>query len=153
AGRVYPGRAIGAALIAMDVTPDFSYTRPLRDTKLLFVHRRLADGDLYFVDNRGSRVEAVETTFRVQGKAPEIWHPDTGAIEAASYRIDDYQTTVPLRLDPYETVFVVFRKPAGELSRTLRKAVETPIAAVAGPWEVAFQPDRGAPAKISLDRL
>src|SRR5437667_247602 len=113
----------------------------------------MADGDLYFVDNRGNRVEEVETTYRVQGKAAEIWHPDTGAIEPASYRVDDYQTTVSLRLDPYETVFVVFRKPARERSRTVPRAVEMPLATIEGPWPVRFQPDRGAPPQITFDRL
>jgi hypothetical protein len=65
----------------------------------------------------------------------------------------DGRTTVPLRLDPYGTVFVVFRKPTGERSRALPAVVETPIAAVEGAWEVTFQPDRGAPAKVTLDQL
>jgi hypothetical protein len=31
--------------------------------------------------------------------------------------------------------------------------VETRLAAVEGPWEVRFQPDRGAPDQITLDKL
>ncbi|HZO92063.1 MAG TPA: glycosyl hydrolase [Chthonomonadaceae bacterium] len=152
-GKVYAGPSLAEALTAMQVTPDFAYTRPESDTNLLFVHRRLADGDLYFVDNRNNRREVVDATFRVQGKAAELWHADTGKREPASYRMEGEGTTVPLRLDPYETVFVVFRKPTTEPARTLPTPTETPLATVEGTWEVSFQPDRGAPAKITLDRL
>jgi len=63
------------------------------------------------------------------------------------------RTTVPLRLEPWGTVFVVFRKPAKETSYTVPKVTETQLAAVDGPWTVAFQPGRGAPASITLDKL
>ncbi len=64
------------------MAPDFDYTKPESDTRLLFVHRKLADGDLYFVDNRNDRDETVDATFRVTGKAPELWHAETGKIGA-----------------------------------------------------------------------
>ena len=82
-----------------------------RTLNLLFVHRKLADGDLYFVDNRSDRAEQVDATFRVTGKAPELWHADTGKTEPVSFKIADGRTTVPLNLEPWGSVFVVFRKP------------------------------------------
>ena len=46
-------------------------------------------------------------------KLPEFWDPVTGAMRNAdSYTIADGRTTVPLRLAPYGSVFVVFRAPA-----------------------------------------
>jgi hypothetical protein len=119
----------------------------------LFVHRKLADADLYWVDNRNARVESVDATFRIGGKAPELWHADTGVIEPASYRIADGRTSVPLRLNPYEAVFLVFRKPAAAPSRALPERVETRLATLEGSWDVAFQPERGAPAKLTFDKL
>lgn len=55
-----------------------------------------------------------ETTFRVQGREPELWDPTTGRIRAAVwYRTtDDKRTTVPLQFPKNGSVFVVFRKPA-----------------------------------------
>ena len=99
------------SLKALNVAPDFDYTKPESDTRILFVHRKLADGDLYFVDNRNDRDETVDASFRVTGKAPELWHAETGNSEPASYKIADGRTTVPLHLEPWGTVFVVFRKP------------------------------------------
>jgi hypothetical protein len=108
---------------------------------------------VYWVDNRNNRAESVEAVFRVQGKAPELWHADTGKMERAAYKIAGGRTTVPLDLEPWEAVFVVFRKAASVPSRTLPKRTETDVATVDGAWNVSFQPDRGAPAGITLPTL
>jgi hypothetical protein len=152
-GKVYAGQTLAQALPALDIKPDFEYTKPHNDTAVLFVHRKLPAGEVYWVDNRNNREESVEATFRVQGKAAELWHADTGKIERASYKIAGGRTTVPLHLDPYESVFVVFRKAAAAPSRTLPKQTESEVAAVEGAWNVRFQPNRGAPARVSLAKL
>jgi hypothetical protein len=152
-GKVYAGQTLAEALPGQQVAPDFEYTRPHSDTNLLFVHRKLSGGEVYWINNRKNRAESVEATFRVAGKAPELWHADTGSIEPVSFRAANGRTMVPLRLDPYDAVFVVFRKEAAAPSRTLPERVETPVAAVEGHWNVRFQPNRGAPAEIGLDRL
>ena len=138
---------------SLAVAPDFDHTKPQSDTRILFVHRKLADGDIYFVDNRNERDETVDASFRVTGKAPELWHAETGEMEPASYTIANGRTTVPLHLEPWGTVFVVFRKATSETSHTVPQKTETQLAAVKGPWTVAFQPDRGAPPSITMDNL
>lgn len=50
-------------------------------------------------------------------------------------------------------MFVVFRKPAKTTSRILPPIADDAIATVEGPWDLSFEPDRGAPAKIALDKL
>jgi hypothetical protein len=60
---------------------------------------------------------------------------------------------VPLHLEPWGTVFVVFRTPARTSARTLPSVTETTLATVDGPWKVGFQEGRGAPASITLDKL
>jgi len=152
-GKVYGGLTIGQALAALGVEPDFEYTKPRPDTTVLFVHRKLAEGDVFWVDNRKKRVETLEVSFRVQGKEAELWHADTGEMEPAPYLIANGRTIVPLRFDPYEAVFVVFRKPAATQARALPRQVETPLGTVDGPWAVGFQAGRGAPAEIKLDSL
>ena len=133
--------------------PDFDYTKPKTDTRLLFVHRKLTDGDIYFVDNRNNRDETVDATFRVTGKVPELWHAETGQSEPASFRISAGRTTMPLHLEPWGSVFVAFRKATTETSRTLPKEIETELATVNSSWNVTFQPDRGAAPSITLDKL
>ena len=70
-----------------------------------------------------------------------------------SYLIENGRTTVPLHLDPWGAVFVVFRKPTRETSRTLPQPSETHLLTVEGPWKISFQPGRGAPASTTLDTL
>ncbi len=152
-GTVYAGRSLTDVFNTLKVAPDFDYTKPESDTRLLFVHRKLADGDLYFVDNRNERDETVDASLRVTGKAPELWHAETGNSEPVSYKIADGRTTVPLHLEPWGTVFVVFRKVTKATSLTLPKVVETQLATVDGSWNVNFQPERGAPPSITLDKL
>ena len=82
-----------------------------------------------------------------------MWHAETGGSEPVSYAIANGATTVPLHLEPWGTVFIVFRKPAAAPSRTVTKIVETPLATIDGPWQLSFQPNRGAPASITLDTL
>ena len=153
ADELWDGRKVKASLAEALPEPDFHYSKPQSDTSLLFVHRKLADGDLYYVDNRSDRPETVEADFRVTGKAPELWHADSGTIEDAGYSISGAHTTVPLQLEPWGTVFVVFRKPTQATSRVMPTPTETSLMKVDGPWKVSFQPGRGAPASTTMDTL
>jgi hypothetical protein len=156
-GTVYAGESLTEVFAALKLKRDFDFTGstpgPETDSKLQFAHRKLADGDLYFVDNRSDSEAAVDAVFRVAGKSAELWHPETGRVEPASYKIADGQTTVPLQLEPWGTVFVVFRHAAKENEHLLAKKTETELATVDGSWKVSFTPDMGAPASVTLDGL
>jgi hypothetical protein len=123
----------------------------------MFLHRRLDDADIYFVDNRNDRTGSVDATFRVEGKTPELWDAATGESKPVSYRIADGRTTIPLHLDPYGTVFVVFRRAAAAASLELPVAAESEVRELADAlntnWSVSFQPGRGAPEMLAFDRL
>jgi hypothetical protein len=156
-GRVYTGMSANDVLDKLGVERDWEYTKPEADTKLMFVHRRLGDGEVYFVDNREDRAEKVDATFRVDGKAPELWDPATGETQPVSYRIADGRTTVPLKLDPYGTTFVVFRSTAAKNTLEVRPPKETVIdgldLALNRDWSVSFQPGKGIPETIGFHRL
>jgi hypothetical protein len=152
-GKVYCGRPLAEVLAAAKTPPDVEYTRPRVDTTLAWIHRRLGDTQVYFVANQKDWTEEVDVRFRVDGKAAEVWHPETGDIGPAAYAIDGGRTTVPLSLGPHEAVFVVFRAAAATPSRVLPRVVRTEVATVTGPWTVRFPPNLGAPAEIRLDNL
>jgi hypothetical protein len=152
-GTVYAGQSIAAAFNALNLPADFDYTAPRQDTRILFVHRKLAAGDLYFIDNRNDREENVDAHFRVTGKQPELWYAETGSAQPTTYQIAAGRTTIPLHLEPWGTVFVVFRHATTETSRTLPTAAETPLLTLDGPWNVSFQANRGAPPSIVLGKL
>jgi len=153
AGKVYAGQDAASALKALNIAPDFDYTRPASDTRIEFVHRKLPDADLYFVDNRNDRDETVDATFRINGKAPELWRSETGVAEPISYSFANGRTTVPLHLEPWGSAFIVFRHHAAAASLSVPAKAITTLAAVEGPWTVAFQTGRGAPASIQMAKL
>ena len=104
---------------------------------LRFVHRQLADGDLYFVSNPADADKAVDVDFRLAGREAEIWRADTGAIAPASYKSHDGRTTVSLALAPRDAVFVVFRK-AGPAERALPAKARTVAATLDAGWTLSF---------------
>ncbi len=152
-GTVYAGQDLNDVFKAIKVAPDFDYTRPETDANVLFAHRKLTDGDVYFVDNRTTHDEAIDATFRVSGKKPELWYAETGKSEPVSYSIANGKTTVPLHLEPWGTVFVVFRETTNETNHSLPKTMQTDKGTIDGSWTVKFEPDLGAPPTITLDKL
>ncbi len=152
-GRVLQAETVEAALKSLDLMPDATYTKSQPDSEVLFVHRRTPDADIFFVDNRRGHTEQTEASFLLSGKAPELWHSDTGMMEAAAFQTSNGRTTVPLSLEPYGTVFVVFRHPSKETVRVAPKVSETELASVTGPWDVRFEEKRGEPEILHLASL
>jgi hypothetical protein len=152
-GKVYAGQGLGEAFKAMNVPPDFDYSKPGSDGDLEFLHRKLSDGDVYFVDNRSDKAQTVDATFRVSGRMPELWYAENGTVKPVAFKTGGGRTTLPLQLEPWGTVFAVFRRSTRETSHTLADRQESTLATVDGPWAVSFETDRGAPASITLDKL
>ncbi|HEV2269751.1 MAG TPA: glycosyl hydrolase [Steroidobacteraceae bacterium] len=152
-GKLYTGRTANEVLADLGLQPDFEYTARDPDTELMFLHRQLPGADIYFVDNRKGHAEDLNATFRIAGKAPELWHADTGEAEPASFHISNGRTIVPLHLDANGAVFVVWRRSTSETSRSVPTLVETPLTTLDNAWSVAFQAHRGAPKSVSLDKL
>jgi hypothetical protein len=152
-GKVYWGKPIEEALTAEQTPPDFEHNKPEYDTDLVWIHRRDGERDLYFVANQKDRPEDVTTSFRVEGKEAELWHPDTGLTEPAAYQMENGRTTVRLHLDPCGSVFVVFQHPTSVQSRTLPQAVEAEVGKLDGTWDVSFPPNWGAPPSVEFSQL
>jgi hypothetical protein len=110
AGKIVWGTPLEKAL---GIPQDFS--APKGD--LLFIHRKDAQADnqaadIYFVSNQKQEAINADCSFRVAGKIPELWHPDTGKREiVALYNTKDGVTTLPIPFDPVGSVFVIFRTP------------------------------------------
>jgi hypothetical protein len=150
-GRVIAGHDPASPFARIGLSPDFSY-RGQAGT-VMFQHRAVADGDIYFLNNRSKQSVAIDGRFRVTGKIPEIWHADNGSSERVSFRADGGGTIVPLTIAPETSLFVVFRQGTATRSSSVAMPRLRTIAEVAGPWNVTFQPGRGAPASIALQSL
>jgi hypothetical protein len=152
-GRVLSDRSLADALRSMGIRPDFAFDRPREDTEVWYVHRRLANADLYFITNRQDRAVSIDARFRISGFAPELWHADSGKIEPTSYRQEAGDTVVPLQLASYDAVFVVFRNRTQTQARTIREPTRATLGSVSGRWEVHFQSGRGAPEVALFTQL
>jgi hypothetical protein len=87
-----------------------------------------------------------EITVRSRGKAPELWHADTGRTEmqAVFDFTPDGRTRMPLWLEPNGSVFVVLRRAAGRHIEQLSKD-----GAGIFPWSNPAQDP--APVTVQLD--
>jgi hypothetical protein len=150
-GRVYTNLA--AALAAEQVATDFAFEGQTAGAELLALHLRMDDADIYFVSNQSDQAQNVHGRFRVEGRAPEIWHAEAGTNEAISYEKVPGGISAPLALSPHEAVFVVFRKPATAQAWTAPTVERTTVASLEGAWRVSFEPGRGAPPTATFDRL
>ena len=112
-GKVVWGKSMQSLLLSDGIKPDFEFISSQKDSAIRFIHRHAQDADIYFVANQRNRYEDIMGTFRVSGKAPELWMPDTGKIASpAVYDEVEGRTRLSLRLDPLGSVFVVFRRTA-----------------------------------------
>ncbi|MDE3184404.1 MAG: discoidin domain-containing protein [Bacteroidota bacterium] len=151
--KVFTGKTIKEVLDQLNIEPDFSYSKPVADTKLMYVHRKLPGSDIYWVDSRNNSVQDIEATFRVAGKVPELWFAESGKTEPLSYSISNGVTKVKLHMEPNDALFVVFKNKAIKTSVELPAVKVKQLATINGSWHVAFQKDRGAPSQATFDKL
>ena len=98
---------------SMGVPPDFSCQTRNSPQSLRYIHRVVGGTDLYFVANKNPQPEDAVCAFRVPGRRPELWWPDTGRIERpAVYNKGRGYTLVPIHFEPSGSVFVLFREEA-----------------------------------------
>ncbi|GFE82402.1 hypothetical protein GCM10011487_44020 [Steroidobacter agaridevorans] len=152
-GRVYEASDLTQVFAMERIAADVSFSAALPDARILTLHRRSDDADIYFISNQQARRETVEATFRVAGRVPELWRAETASIEKLSYRFDGDRVTVPLMLKPHEAVFVVFRGKVDRQHWTAPKLDETMLTALEGSWSVSFESGRGAPSTATFDQL
>ncbi|MHC4202461.1 MAG: glycosyl hydrolase, partial [Planctomycetota bacterium] len=122
-GRVFRGMEPEEVLARLGVVPDFG-----SDERIRWIHRKAGDTDIYFVATCVRQPVDATCTFRVRGRQPELWNPETGTIQAIPYYWTeaDGRTSVPLQFAPSGSAFIVFREKAGpsrQVVRVTRKAV------------------------------
>ena len=82
-GRVFGRGRTRDALAAVGLVPDweFAATGPSEALPSLdYIHRRTENAEIYFISNQRMISADARCTFRVSGRQPEIWLPDTGQI-------------------------------------------------------------------------
>lgn len=150
--HIVTDRDVDTVLRDQGISPGFTCENT--DTcALRYVQRSSPEAEIFFLANHSGQGLQTTGRFRMGGRVPRLWHADTGRIEDVSYRTDGEITSIPLDLRADDAVFVVFQEEAATLSRMVGGAEEQELMTLPGPWEVAFEADRGAPPGISLTSL
>lgn len=141
---------VAEVLNGMGVPQDFASDGPLR-----YAHRRINDTEVYFVANREDRAVSANCTFRVTGKRPELWDPLTGERrELSDFSTNGPCSKVPMRFEPTQSFFVVFRKTAlGAKPTEPNFAGLSRIAELSGAWKVSFDSKWGGPQNVTFQTL
>ncbi len=121
--------------------------------RILYVHRKAAEQDIYWLNSRSAEANSAEVSFRVSGKVPELWSAQTGKTSKVSWHIENGRIIVPLEFEPWDAFFIIFKDKTNETSHTLPKATETEISKMNGTWQVNFQEKRGAPKTALFEKL
>jgi hypothetical protein len=112
-GRIVWNKSLSDIFAAQNLKPDFEVHGKSDATHLTYAHRVAGEADIYFVSNQRREFDSAGCTFRVSGKVPELWHPETGLIEPAPvWSAENGRTTVWLNFEPAGSVFVIFRHAA-----------------------------------------
>ena len=144
-----PYAATAAVLSGMGVAPDFAATVPMRA-----IHRRLSDGEMYFIANKSEQPIQTVASFRTTGLAPQWWNPLTGETRVLpEYTSAGGVTKVPLRLTGQESGFIIFRKPPVKKATGQNFPQAQTLLTLSRPWNVSFDPKWGGPANITFPTL
>lgn len=153
-GTLYWGMSLTEALLQAGIRPDMEMVSGNTPTdKVYFAHRRLADADVYFVNNHSERTFKDKVCLRTALGKAYFWNP----IDGKRYVLPAQQTAngldVSLALIPGESGFIVatdkvynglMPKPA------IDREVVTPVA---GDWKVYFDPKWGGPGEVVFTQL
>jgi hypothetical protein len=146
-------------LLANDVKPDFEClvnSNATTPTEVNFIHRRDGDAEIYFVASRSTNAAVLKCTFRVSGKAPELWNAVTGEHKFAdTYEEKDGRIIVPIGFDPCGSWFVIFRESSTKHPAIAQRNVAgfTSLGELGGSWTVSFDPKWGGPESAQFDSL
>lgn len=118
-----------------------------------FVHRKLADGELYWIANVSPECRKLDLSLRTDGRRPEIWHAEDGRRERPGYRMENGRTVVSLDMAPDDAQFVMLVDRATVSSEQVGGQEERTLKTLEGAWRVEFEPGRGAPDSAVFPKL
>ncbi|RYY36505.1 MAG: hypothetical protein EOP46_06185 [Sphingobacteriaceae bacterium] len=106
---VFENSSLEDVLRQLNILPDFTYSSASGDAPVNYIHRTNEGDDIYFIANQRRTVEQLFCEFRINGKAPSFWNPDTGEITPARvYQSVGELTRMSLTMAASGSVFVVF---------------------------------------------
>ncbi len=154
-GLLVRGLAVNEVMDILNLSEDFEVP-DLEGVE--FIHRAIGGADFYFVSNQATEGKKGVGLFRAHGRIPELWDPVTGARrDLPEYKeAGDQCVEVPITVEPHQSFFVVFHRPAYGVNKSGGKPnfpELRQVAEIGGPWTVAFDPKWGGPEKVVFEKL
>ena len=156
-GKVAWGMSARAYLLSKGIAQDFKILKNDSKTEFDYIHYTIGNSDLYFVTNQTTVRQNIFAQFRISEKKPELWDPLNGDIrEAGAFTQHDGLTTLPLTIEPYGAIMVVFSKNIAEDEQGSVEWNYSDYASIQelnGEWEVSFDPQWGGPGVVTFPYL
>ena len=135
-------------LLSKGIPTDFNIAESESKTDYDYIHYTINKSDVYFVTNQTAERQKINCQFRVSEKQPELWDALTGEIrEAKAFTQNDNITTLPLTIEPYGAILIVFNKPIdkNEQGTAQRNYADyKTVKNIEGEWVVNFDPKWGS---------
>lgn len=133
-GKVYGnGIDLGQLLAGMGVKPDCLVCN--KEAQVEFIHRELADAEIYFLTNQGAEAVSSELSFRDSGySGAELWDATTGFMKGLECTKENGRIKLALDFGKNGSAFVVLRNGA----RPAPAAVTAESMEITNPWKVEF---------------
>jgi hypothetical protein len=156
-GKVVWGITAREYLLSIDIPVDFDVLEDDNKSDFDYIHYTIGESDVYFVSNQTTERQIINARFRVSGKQPELWCALSGEIkDAQAFSQQGGLTTIPLTLEPYGAVMVVFNKELPESEQGTAKRnypdFET-LKEITGEWTVNFDENWGGPGTVTFPEL
>jgi hypothetical protein len=156
-GKVVWGQSGREYSLSKGIPADFDIVENDSKSDFDYIHYTIGKSDIYFVSNQTEGRKKINARFRVSGKQPELWDALTGEIrKAKAFTQKDGLTTVPLVLEPYGSVMVVFNetivqnaKGSAEINYPDFKTLKE----IGGEWKLSFDTNLGGPASVMFSQL
>lgn len=146
-GMIMSGLSLEEVFDRIGLLPDCKLPE---DHSIHYGHRTMGGIEIYFLSNQTDQERLIHPEFRVTDKQPELWEATNGGIRVLpAFEANAKSTVVPVKLAPYESLFIVFRDKA-ERNAVNDLEFNYPeqelIADLNGPWQVTFDPAFRGPA-------
>jgi hypothetical protein len=141
-GKILTETTLEEAFALLNLPPD---CRLEAKDPVLYVHRTLGDGEIYFITNQSDKTVQINPEFRVQGLKPELWDAVSGSMRPLpAFGQKGDITAIPIQLEAYESAFVVFRAKGKTSASGLEANYPKPVLLtdVSSPWTVQFESDK-----------
>ena len=146
-GMIMSGLSLEEVFDRIGLLPDCKLPE---DHSIHYGHRTMGGIEIYFLSNQTDQERLIHPEFRVTDKQPELWEAANGGIRVLpAFEANAKSTVVPVKMAPYESLFIVFRNEARKNAVNDLEAnypEQELMADLNGPWQVTFDPAFRGPA-------